>query len=108
MEPPVLLRTTKITHGNKVFPITAFAFLDNLTQVAIGLENGIVILLKGDISKDRHTNAKIIYEGNEVVTGLGFRYDGVDTVLFIVTTSQIMCTITSTNSSIKEIVLFYC
>jgi tetratricopeptide (TPR) repeat protein len=87
---PILVRSTKITHGSKVFPVTAIAYLDNLTQVAIGLENGVVILIRGDISRDRFTKSKIIHEGSEIVTGLGYRDDGVDLFLYIATTRQIL------------------
>jgi hypothetical protein len=87
---PILVRSTKITHGSKVFPVTAIAYLDNLTQVAIGLENGVVILIRGDISRDRFTKSKIIHEGSEIVTGLGYRDDGVDLFLYITTTRQIL------------------
>lgn len=65
---PVLVRTTKISHGNKIFPVTALACLDNLQQVAVGLENGVVILIRGDVSRDRHTKSKLIYEGSEMIT----------------------------------------
>jgi vacuolar protein sorting-associated protein 11 len=88
--PPVLVRSTKITHGSKVFPVTAMAYLDNLTQVAIGLENGVVILIRGDVSRDRFTKSKIIHEGNEMVTGLGYRIDGADLFLFVTTSRQIL------------------
>ena len=101
---PILIRTTRITHGNKAFPVTVLEVLENMTQVAIGLENGIVILLRGNLSKDRHTNAKIVYDGNETITGLGFRDDGVDITLFICTTNQILSCMTSNASPNVEIV----
>jgi hypothetical protein len=66
------------------------AVLENLSQAAIGLANGVVILIRGDLSKDKTVKQKVIYEGEEPITGLGFREQTKSTILFIVTTSNIM------------------
>ncbi|KAI7892158.1 uncharacterized protein EV154DRAFT_543373 [Mucor mucedo] len=87
---PTLLRTVKIQHGGKTWPVTTFAILENMSQAAIGLANGVVILIRGDLSKDKTTKQKVIYEGQEPITGLGFREQTKSTILFIVTTSSIM------------------
>ena len=50
--------------------MTAIAVLENLTQLAIGLENGLVLLIRGDLSQGRLTNPRVIHEGSETVTGL--------------------------------------
>jgi hypothetical protein len=49
--------------------VTAFAVLENMSQIAVGLENGIVLLIRGDISRDRTIKTKVIHEGSEPVTG---------------------------------------
>ncbi|OAC97684.1 hypothetical protein MUCCIDRAFT_154612 [Mucor lusitanicus CBS 277.49] len=87
---PTLLRTIKIQHGGKTYPVSTFAILENMSQLAIGLANGVVILIRGDLSKDKTTKQKVIYEGEEPITGLGFREQTKSTILFIVTTSNIM------------------
>ncbi|KAI8826715.1 uncharacterized protein EV422DRAFT_511151 [Fimicolochytrium jonesii] len=92
---PGLQRTSKIQYGQKVFPVTAIAVLENMTQVAIGLENGVVIVIRGDISRDRFTKSKIIHEGSEMITGLGFYEDGKRTILYIVTLARILTCDTS-------------
>ncbi|TPX36028.1 hypothetical protein SmJEL517_g01773 [Synchytrium microbalum] len=98
---PVLARSTKLQHGNKVFPVTAFAVLENMTQIAVGMENGVVILVRGDISRDRFTKQKTIHEGSECITGLGFREDGKSTTLYIITLAKVLTCITS-NKDIKQ------
>jgi hypothetical protein len=70
--------------------VTALACLRTMTHVGIGLENGVVILIRGDISKDKHTKSRIIYEGGEMITCLGFLDDGVQISLYIVTTAKIL------------------
>jgi hypothetical protein len=105
---PTLLRTIKIQHGGKTYPVSyrnavkiksnkkkkkkvsTLAVLENLSQAAIGLANGVVILIRGDLSKDKTVKQKVIYEGEEPITGLGFREQTKSTILFIVTTSNIM------------------
>lgn len=49
--------------------MTCFAVLENMTQFAIGFENGVVLLLRGDVSRDRFTKQKIIHEGSSSITG---------------------------------------
>lgn len=87
---PTLLRTIRIQHGGKTYPVTTFTILENMSQAAIGLANGVVILVRGDLSKDKTIKQKVIYEGEEPITGLGFREQTKSTILFIVTTSSIM------------------
>ncbi|KAJ3270632.1 Vacuolar protein sorting-associated protein 11 [Terramyces sp. JEL0728] len=87
---PGLTRSTRITHGSKIFPVTAFAVLDNLTQVAIGLENGVVILIRGDVSRDRVTKSRIVHEGTEIIAGLGFREDENGVFLYIATMARVL------------------
>ncbi|KAF7729543.1 hypothetical protein EC973_004217 [Apophysomyces ossiformis] len=95
---PTCLRTIRIQHGGKPYPVSTFAILENMSQAAIGLANGVVILIRGDLSKDRTTKQKVIYEGGEPITGLGFREQTKSTILFIVTTNSIM----SYNTTAKQ------
>ncbi|KAI9088717.1 hypothetical protein DFS34DRAFT_708836 [Phlyctochytrium arcticum] len=100
---PVLQRSSKIQYGNKVFPVTALAVLENMTQIAIGLENGVAILMRGDISRDRFTKTKIIHEGSEMITGLGFHESGKSTLLYVVTLARIL-TVDTSNKDLKQII----
>ncbi|KAJ3043409.1 Vacuolar protein sorting-associated protein 11 [Rhizophlyctis rosea] len=100
---PVLMRSSKIQHGNKVFPVTAVAVLENLTQVAVGLENGIVLLFRGDMLRDRFTKPRVIHEGSETITGLGFHEDGKNTTLYIVTLAKILSCITSNKDLLQTL-----
>ncbi|KAJ3178282.1 Vacuolar protein sorting-associated protein 11 [Irineochytrium annulatum] len=96
---PVLSRSSKIQHNNKVFPVTALAVLENMSQVAVGLENGVVLLIRGDISRDRFTKTKVVHESSELVTGLGFYEDSKSTILYVVTLAKVLLC----NTSSKEV-----
>jgi hypothetical protein len=66
---PELLKATKIQTGNRPFPITVFAVSFNMAQIAIGFENGVCLLIRGDVSKDRSVSQKIIHEASSCITG---------------------------------------
>ncbi|CAG8604564.1 4777_t:CDS:10, partial [Ambispora gerdemannii] len=84
---PTCSRIIKVEHNKKPFPVSTFAVLENMSQIAIGLANGIVILIRGDLSRDRYIKQKIIHEDEEPVTG---REENRNTILFIVTTNKVM------------------
>ncbi|CAG8787311.1 21745_t:CDS:10, partial [Dentiscutata erythropus] len=96
---PTCQRTIKVNHGGKPFPVSALAVLENLGQIAVGLANGVVVLIRGDLYRDRYTRQRIIHESDEPVTGLGFREHNKTVILFIVTTSKVLTYVTSSRSS---------
>ncbi|KAI8913496.1 hypothetical protein EDD86DRAFT_200662 [Gorgonomyces haynaldii] len=95
---PLLVRSIKIMHQQKIFPVTSIACLENMTQLAVGLENGVVVVYRGDLSRDRFTKSKIVHEGSEMVVSLGFREE--QNALYIVTMAQILICITSEKDAI--------
>jgi hypothetical protein len=80
--------TLNIHNGRKQFPISAFAALDNLTQLAIGFANGSVTVVRGDLIHDRGARQRTVFEGEEPITGIDFR-EGNITTLYISTTGRI-------------------
>ncbi|KAL1924471.1 uncharacterized protein VTP21DRAFT_4125 [Calcarisporiella thermophila] len=86
---PLCVRTIRLQHDSKPYPASCLAILENMSQMAVGMANGSVIIIRGDISRDRTVKQKVIYDGNEPVTGLGYREQHKSTTLFIVTTSRI-------------------
>ncbi|CAI2179070.1 378_t:CDS:10 [Funneliformis geosporum] len=100
---PICLRTIKVSHGGKPFPVSTIAVLENLRQIAVGLDNGVVVLIKGDLSRDRFTNQKVVHESDEPVTGLGFKEHNKTIILFIVTTNKVLTCITTSRNSINII-----
>ncbi|CAG8621448.1 33609_t:CDS:10, partial [Racocetra persica] len=95
---PTCQRTIKVNHGGKPFPVSALAVLENLGQIAVGLANGVVVLIKGDLYRDRYTRQKIIHESEEPITGLGFKEHNKTVILFIVTTSKVLTYVTTSRS----------
>ncbi|KAI9023191.1 hypothetical protein DFJ74DRAFT_606005 [Hyaloraphidium curvatum] len=74
---PQMLREIQASVDKKPIPITAIALLPALTHLAIGLENGVVVLVRGDLTRaERSTKTKTVYEGDSMVTGLLFAEGG--------------------------------
>ncbi|KAK9450627.1 uncharacterized protein V1518DRAFT_403733 [Limtongia smithiae] len=90
--------TSIAVHMKKIFPITAFAVQDDLSAIAVGLENGNVISIKGDLLHDKGLKQKVIYEGASPVTGLAFCEASKSSLLYISTTDKIVTVHTSGKS----------
>jgi hypothetical protein len=72
-----------------VLQISAFAVVDDLSQVAVGFANGSVTIIRGDLIHDRGARQRIVFESEEPITGLETQ-NGAVTVLYISTTSRIL------------------
>ncbi|KAK7382808.1 hypothetical protein VNO80_01897 [Phaseolus coccineus] len=78
--------------------ITSFLVLEEVPPIlliAIGLDNGSIYCIKGDIARERITRFRLQVENNQpdktlsAVTGLGFKVDGQSLQLFAVTPSSV-------------------
>jgi hypothetical protein len=68
--------------------ISAFAALEDLSQLAIGFANGSVTVVRGDLIHDRGAKQRTVFETEEPITGIEFR-EGNITTLYIATTGRI-------------------
>ncbi|KAK4776322.1 hypothetical protein SAY86_005010 [Trapa natans] len=72
--------------------ITSFLVLEEappILLIAIGLDNGCIYCIKGDIARERITRFKLQVESYSSITGLGFRVDGQALQLFAVTPASV-------------------
>ncbi|KAF8414230.1 hypothetical protein HHK36_002230 [Tetracentron sinense] len=77
--------------------ITTFLVLEEappILLISIGLDNGCIYCIKGDIARERITRFKLQVEnvsekGHSPITGLGFRVDGQALQLFAVTPTSV-------------------
>ncbi|OOF99202.1 hypothetical protein ASPCADRAFT_204866 [Aspergillus carbonarius ITEM 5010] len=91
---PRCLSTTSVQNARRMFPVSAFAVLDDLSQVAVGFANGSVTIIRGDLIHDRGARQRIVFESEEPITGLEVQTGPVST-LYISTTSRILALIIS-------------
>lgn len=80
----------KIKNGDNTFPISAISISQDLTCIIVGFANGKIILIRGDLYRDRGSRQRIIYDdvNKEPVTALFLNWD--NTFCFASTTSRIM------------------
>ncbi|GME24886.1 Zinc finger RING-type protein [Neofusicoccum parvum] len=60
--------TLTIHNGRKQFPVTAFAAMDDLSQLAVGFGNGAVTVVRGDLIHDRGARQRTVFESEEPIT----------------------------------------
>jgi hypothetical protein len=76
-----------INLSDNSYPISCFKFSFDLTVFVVGYTNGKVILIRGDILRDRGSKQRIVYESNDPVTGVEIDSNQ---SLYITTTSKIV------------------
>ena len=69
--------------------ISAFAILENLSQLAVGFGNGAVTVIRGDLINDRGAKQRTVFESEEPITEVEFR-EGPSTTLYLATTGRIL------------------
>ncbi|KAK9481024.1 hypothetical protein V1514DRAFT_65848 [Lipomyces japonicus] len=77
-------------HTKKILPITAFAISDDLSIVAVGLENGNLIFIRGDFVHDKNIKQKVYFESDSPITGLGFYEASKTSILYVATNTQLL------------------
>lgn len=87
---PTCQSSLTIQNGRKPFPVSAFAALDDLSQVAVGFANGAVTVVRGDLIFDRGVRQRTFNESEEPVTGVEFRDVAKLTTLYVATTNRIL------------------
>ncbi|KAL4882597.1 hypothetical protein BJY04DRAFT_186476 [Aspergillus karnatakaensis] len=91
---PHCLSTTSVQNARRLFPVSGFAALGDLSQVAIGFGNGSVAIIRGDLIHDRGARQRIVFESEEPVTGLEVQSGAIST-LYISTTNRILAQVIS-------------
>lgn len=86
---PTCVRISRAIPNNKPENVTALCVHENLNLMAVGFNDGSVILYRGDITRERTNKTKLLKDGNAAVTGLAFRTTSKLTHLFVVTTSSL-------------------
>ncbi|CCF56639.1 hypothetical protein KAFR_0B03420 [Kazachstania africana CBS 2517] len=82
--------SVELKNGNNTYPITGVSISPDLSCIVVGYANGKIVLVRGDLARDRGSRQRFIYEdnGKEPITFLALNHD--TTVCFAATTSKIM------------------
>lgn len=79
--------------GDNSYPISCFLFNEFLTCIALGYTNGKVILVRGDLLRDRGSKQRVVYESVDPITGVHFNRS--EEILYVTTTSRILTVLTT-------------
>ncbi|XP_046856298.1 vacuolar protein sorting-associated protein 11 homolog [Xenia sp. Carnegie-2017] len=95
---PLCMRITRALPGNKPVAVTCLSVYENLTQMAVGFEDGSVVVYKGDVTKDRHSKSHVIHQDNLPITSLSYKQVKSHIILFVTTVDSVI----SYNTSAKD------
>ncbi|XP_074656340.1 vacuolar protein sorting-associated protein 11 homolog [Tubulanus polymorphus] len=82
---PTCSRIVRAIPGNNPTPVTCISVHENLNYLAVGFENGSVVLFKGDVTKERHSKQRLVHEGQHRITGIAIRMVGNSPIVFLST-----------------------
>ncbi|OBA22381.1 hypothetical protein METBIDRAFT_39147 [Metschnikowia bicuspidata var. bicuspidata NRRL YB-4993] len=83
----------RIQAGGGGAPLSAVLFNDSLTCVAVGSAAGSVVLVRGELLRDRGAKQRLVYAGADPVTGVAFHRS--DELLYVATTSRVFTLLAS-------------
>ncbi|KAK2192568.1 hypothetical protein NP493_28g12051 [Ridgeia piscesae] len=87
---PLCSRIARAIPGNTPTKVTCLTVHENLNHMAVGFQNGSIVLFKGDVTKERHSKQRVIHEGPHPITGLAFKSQSHSSVLFVSTEHAVM------------------
>lgn len=83
-----------VNNGEKnVHPVSCFLFNEFFSCIAIGYTNGRVIVVRGDLLRDRGSKQRVVYENVDPITGVHFNRS--EEILYVTTTSKILTVLTT-------------
>ncbi|KYR00557.1 RING zinc finger-containing protein [Tieghemostelium lacteum] len=103
---PLCVRAIKL---EKAISVTCIAVLEDLSQIMVGLSDGEIIAIRGDIFRDKTIKQKSIRQPDSPITGMGFMNtkgpSQTGPVLFAVTTTNVLTYYTAPQFKDQESVI---
>jgi CRISPR/Cas system-associated exonuclease Cas4 (RecB family) len=80
-----------IKNGSNAYPITCITASQGFNIVGVGYANGVVIVIRGDLLRDRGSSQTVAYKNLDPITGVELIQDNnSDPLLYITTTSKVL------------------
>ncbi|ROT78394.1 putative vacuolar protein sorting-associated protein 11-like isoform X2 [Penaeus vannamei] len=80
-----------LNQAGKVPKVTALAVHPNLSLMAVGFQDGSVMLYRGEVSRDRGSKHRVLLTVSSSITSLHIRHNTRATHLFVTTKNNIFC-----------------
>lgn len=86
---PVCVRVSRAVPSYRAVPASALCVHPSLTLMAVGFEDGSIMLYRGDLTRERKNKIKILKDSGVVITGLAIKSTGKQTYLFVATGNSV-------------------
>lgn len=98
MDKPSCIRVVQPAAGSK--EVTCVCVHESMTLMAVGHDDGSLMLIRGDITRERQSKQRSLQLGTQPITALGFRTstDGKQMHLFVTTVKKVF----SINVNVKD------
>lgn len=102
---PICTRITRAVAGITPSVVKSLAVHENLNLMAVGFEDGNVLLFRGDVTRDRQSKQTLLSTGSSPVNALAFRTNKTQQTLFVATAEQVLSYSIATKGKEQQTVL---
>ncbi|XP_051174547.1 vacuolar protein sorting-associated protein 11 homolog [Leptopilina boulardi] len=100
---PTCVRISRAIPSYRAVPVSSLCVHSSLTFMAVGFEDGSIMLYRGDLTRERKNKIRVLKDTNTSITGLAIKLMGKQNYLFVVTTSSVfLYNITIKDKEIKS------
>lgn len=86
---PTCVRISRAIPSYRAVPVSSLCVHSSLTLMAVGFEDGSIMLYRGDLTRERKNKIRVLKDTNTAITGLAIKTTGKQSYLFVVTTSSV-------------------
>ncbi|KAL7292944.1 hypothetical protein TKK_0013397 [Trichogramma kaykai] len=85
---PLCIRISRAIPSYKAIAATTLCVHSSLTLMAVGFEDGSIMLYRGDLTRERKNKIKVLKDSNMKITGLAIHVAAKQSYLYVTTTNN--------------------
>ncbi|XP_011503306.1 PREDICTED: vacuolar protein sorting-associated protein 11 homolog [Ceratosolen solmsi marchali] len=86
---PTCVRISRAVPSYRAIPANVLCVHSSLTLMAVGFEDGSIMLYRGDLTRERKNKIKILKDSNSAITGLAIKSTCKQMYLFVATVNSV-------------------
>lgn len=86
---PTCVRISRAIPSYRAVQVSSLCVHSSLTMMAVGFEDGSIMLYRGDLTRERKNKIKVLKDSNAVITGLAIKSSGRQSYLFVSTINSV-------------------